>query len=133
MKIAMLAAAATAIALSSGTAAVVSSSAALADTVQTSPYRPFGTKIQRTDRFRERVAERHDYTPSHRPRVYAPAPRHVYVPAPRPYVAPEIRHARAHLADVRDRVYADGRVSLFEKIKLKAAENRYNATVRGYR
>ena len=29
--------------------------------------------------------------------------------------------------------YADGRVSLFEKIKLKAAENRYNATVRGYR
>jgi hypothetical protein len=134
MKIAMLAAAATAIALSSGTAAVLSSSAAFADTANTSVYRPFGAKVHPTDRFRARVAARHDYTPSHRPRVYAPAPRpHVYAPPRRTYVSPEVRHARAHLANVRDQVYADGRVTLFEKIKLKAAENRYNATVRAYR
>jgi hypothetical protein len=127
MKIAILAAAATAIALSSGAAAVLSSSAALADSVNTSIYRPFGAKVHPTDRFRARVAERHDYTRSHRPRPY------VYVPAPRPYVSPAVRHARAHLADVRHKVHADGRVTLFEKIKLKAAENRYNATVCAHR
>lgn len=121
MKIAMLAAAATAIALSSGTAAVLSSSAARADTVNTSPYRPFGTKIHRTDRVREYQARRD----------YHAHVRHTYVPVYTP--PPAVRHAADHLADVRDRVYADGRVTLFEKIKLKAAENRYNATVRGYR
>ena len=131
MKTALLAAAA-ALALSTG-ATIVTTAPALADTVNTSPYRPFGTKVHRTDRVRERIAVEHDYTRSHRPRVYAPAPRTVYVPAPRPYVAPEILDARAHLADVRDRVYADGRVTLFEKIKLKAAENRYHRALAAYR
>lgn len=118
MKIALLATAAAAIALS-GTAAVVSSSAALADTVNTSVYRPFGTKVHRTDRVREYQARR------------AYLREHTYVPVYTP--PPAVRRAADHLSDVRDRVHADGRVTLFEKIKLKAAENRYNAAVRSYR
>lgn len=132
MKTALLAAAA-ALTVSAG-ATIVTTAPALADSGYTSSYRPFGTKVHRTDRFRERVAVQHDYTPSHRPRAYAPAPRpYVYAPAPRPYVSHEVRDARAHLADVRDRVYADGRVTLFEKIKLKAAENRYHRAVGSWR
>jgi len=125
MKIAMLAAAATAIAVSSGAAAVMSSGAALADSANTSVYRPFGTKVHRTDRVREYQARR----AYHAQREYEA--RRVYVPVYTP--PPAVRNAAAHLADVRDRVYADGRVTLFEKIRLKAAENRYNATVRAYR
>lgn len=129
MKFALLAAAAAAITLSSGAVAVVSSSAAVADTVQTSPYRPFGTKIPRTDRVREYQAQRrYEAEREYARRAYV---RHSYAPVYSP--PPAVRNAAAHLADVRDRVHADGRVSLFEKIKLKAAENRYNATVRGYR
>jgi hypothetical protein len=124
MKIALLATAAAAIALSSGAAAVVSSSAALADTVNTSVRHPFGTKIPRTDRVREYQARR-AYIREHTYR------EHTYVPVySRP---PAVRHASEHLSDVRDRVHADGRVTLFEKIRLKAAQNRYNATVRAYR
>jgi predicted TIM-barrel enzyme len=119
MKIALLATAAAAIALSSGAAAVVSSSAAFADTVNTSVRHPFGTKVHRTDRVRAYQARR------------AYIREHTYVPVYTP--PPAVRNASAHLADVRDQVYADGRVTLFEKIKLKAAENRYNATVRAYR
>ncbi len=111
MKTALFAAAAV-IAVSTG-ATIVSTAPASADTVATSPYRPFGTKIHSTDRFREHLAHRHYY-----------APQHVYVPAPRPYVSPEVRDARAHLNYVRDRAYANGRVGLIEKIKLRAAENR---------
>lgn len=123
MKIALFAAAA-AIAVSTG-ATVVSTAPAFADTVNTSPYRPFGTKIHRTDRVKERIAERQAE------REYL---RQTYVaPAPRPYVAPEVRAASANLAAVRDQVYADGRVTLFEKIKLKAAENRYHRTVATHR
>lgn len=121
MKTALLAATAALITVSTG-ATIVTTAPALADSGYTSPYRPFGTKISRTDRFQQHVTERQYYRQHY-------APRHVYVPAPRPYVSPEVRHARAHLADVRDRVYSDGRVTLFEKIKLKAAENRYNRAV----
>lgn len=125
MKIALLAAAVTAITLSSGAAAVLSSSVAVADTVQSSPYRPFGTKLSPTDRAREREyrAQREYERRAYIRRSYAP----VYSPPP------AVRNAAARLHDVRDRVHADGRVTLFEKIRLKAAENRYNATVRGYR
>lgn len=128
MKIAILAAAAAAITLSSGTAAVLSSSAAFADTANTSVYRPFGTKIHRTDRVREYQARRDAHREYEARHAYV---RHTYVPVYTP--PPAVRHAADHLADVRDRVHADGRVTLFEKIRLKAAENRYNATVRGYR
>lgn len=119
MKFVMLATAAAAISLSCGTAAVVSSSAALADTVNTSIRHPFGIKIPRTDRVREYQARR------------AYIREHTYVPVYTP--PPAVRHASEHLSDVRDRVHADGRVTLFEKIRLKAAQNRYNATVRAYR
>lgn len=123
MKSALLAAAA-AIAVSTG-ATVVSTAPAFADSVNTSVYRPFGTTIHRTDRVRAHQARREAH------RAYV---RHTYVaPAPRPYVAPQIRQARANLSAVRNQVYADGRVTLIEKIRLKAAENRYNTAVRIYR
>jgi hypothetical protein len=111
MKTALFAAAA-ALAISTG-ATILSSAPAFADSGYTSVYRPFGSKMHSTERFQERLARRH-----------AHEQRYVYVPAPRSYVSPEVRHARAHLADVRYRAYADGRVTLIEKIKLRAAENR---------
>ena len=119
MKTALFAAAATAATV------ILSSSAAFADTVNTSTYRPFGSTIHRTDRVREYQARRayHAHREYEARRVYAP----VYTPPP------AVRHAAEHLGYVRDRVHADGRVTLFEKIRLKAAENRYDATVRGYR
>jgi hypothetical protein len=123
MKTALFAAAATAATV------IQSSSAAFADTVNTSVYRPFGTKIHRTDRVREHQARREAHREYEARRAYFR--QHTYAPIYTP--PPAVRHAAEHLADVRDRVYSDGRVTLFEKIKLKAAENRYNATVRGYR
>lgn len=113
MKTALFAAAA--LAVSTG-ATVLSAAPAFADSGYSSVHRPFGSRIHRTDRVRERLTH-----------------RHVYVPARRHYVAPEVRLAAAHLAAVRHRVWADGRVTLFEKIKLKAAENRYNRAVGLYR
>ena len=131
MKIALLAAAATAITLSSGTAAVLSSSVAVADTVQSSPYRPFGAKLSPTDRAREREYRAHRHYEAQREYARRAYIRHSYAPVYSP--PPAVRHAAARLNDVRERVHADGRVTLFEKIRLKAAENRYNATLRGYR
>jgi hypothetical protein len=123
MKTALFAAAATAATV------IVSSSAAFADTVNTSVYRPFGTKIHRTDRVREHQLRREAHREYEARRAYYR--QHTYAPVYTP--PPAVRHAAEHLSDVRDRVYSDGRVTLFEKIRLKAAENRYNATVRGYR
>ena len=119
MKTALFAAAA-AIAVSTG-ATVLSAVPAFADSDYTSVHRPFGSKTHSTDRFRERLAHRQYHEQ-----------RHVYVPAPRPYVSPEVRRARAHLHDVRDRAYANGRVSLIEKFKLRAAENRLERAKRHY-
>ena len=122
MKTALFAAAATAATV------ILSSSAAFADTVN-STYRPFGSTIHRTDRVREYQARRDAHREYEARRAYVR--QHTYVPVYTP--PPAVRHAAEHLGYVRDRVHADGRVTLFEKIRLKAAENRYNATVRGYR
>jgi len=120
MKTALFAAAAV-LAVSTG-ATMISAAPAAADSGYTSVYRPFGSKKHSTERFQERLAHRQ-----------AHAPRYVYVPAPRPYVSPEVRAARAHLNYVRDRAYANGRVGLIEKIKLRAAENRLERAKANYR
>lgn len=113
MKKSLLAALATA-----ATAVTLSSGAAFADTAH-STWRPHGSagpKVYRYDRvYRPDRASRH---------VYAP-PRRVYRPGP-------VQISAANLAALRRVVYADGRVTFIEKIRLSAAERRHANLVRSY-
>ena len=108
MKSALLAAAAVA-------AVTFSSGAAFAETANTSVWRPFGP-TQTTKKVRP--AHRHYHTHQ----TYRP----VYTPGP-------VRASAANLGAVKRNVYADGRVTFFEKIKLGIAERRHDNVVRSYR
>jgi hypothetical protein len=118
MKTALLAAAA-----ATAAALTFSSGAAFADTVNTSTWRPHGSQAGRIYRATPRVVVRHEH-------VYRPVRRPVYHrPVDRPT---PIQISAANLAALKREIYADGRVTFIEKIKLKAAERRHAALVRSY-
>jgi hypothetical protein len=102
--LAALATAATAITLSSG--------AAFADTTN-SAWRPHGSAGPKVYRYNK--PHRHVYV----------APRRVYRPGP-------VEISAANLAAMKRQVFADGRVTFFEKIKLNAASRRHENLVRSY-
>lgn len=113
MKSALLAAAAAALTV------MISSGAAFADTVNTSTWRPFGTQAGKIYRASPRVVH-------HNHHAYRPVYRPVYTPGP-------VQTSAANLAALKRSVYADGRATIFEKIKLSVAERRHDALVRSYR
>ena len=96
-----------------------SSSAAFADSANTSLWRPHGP-VQTTKKLQPARTYKHVHV-TH---------RHVYRPGYRPG---PVQVSAANLAAVRRQVHADGRVTLIEKFKLGAAERRHAAVVRSYR
>ena len=107
MKKSLLAALATA-----ATAITLSSGAAFADTTNSTwrPHGPAGPKV-----YRGYDSRRHYYV----------APRRVYRPGP-------VQISAANLAALKRDIYADGRVTFIEKIRLGAAERRHANLVRSY-
>lgn len=118
MKSAILAAAA-----ATAAAFTFSASAAFADTVNTSTWRPHGTQAGKIYRATPRVHhQQHAYRPVYRAPVY----RQTYTPSP-------VRQSAADLAAMKRAAFADGRITFIEKIKLNAAERRHAALMRSYR
>lgn len=93
--------------------------AAFADTVNTSTWRPHGSQAGKIYRVTPRVVVRHEHVD--RPVYHRP----VYRPTP-------IQISAANLAALRREIYADGRVTLIERIRLRAAERRHAALVRSH-
>ena len=105
MKSILLAAAAAA-------ATITLSSGAFADTINPS-WRPHGNAGPKV--YRGYNVNRHVYVP----------PRRVYRPGP-------VEISAANLAAMKREIYADGRVTFIEKIRLNAAERRHANLVRSY-
>jgi len=119
MKSVLLAAAAVAASIT------ISSGAALAESANTSTWRPHGAQAGKIYRATPRIHHHHEYRPVYRP-AYEPAYRPVYRPGP-------VQMSAAELAAKRRAAFADGRITFIEKIKLNSAQRRHESLVRAYR